>query len=168
VAAILKRFARNRETSIARFTKRGGVTNPSNHESGWMDQPLPPELPPLLTSHPNMLIVASEQSLEAAVRALTPYLRQPVTVWASTSETSLPSSGAVIIRMVGSLTLRDQKALFSWLDGRGKDTQVVSLTPFQLFPLVADGRFLADLYYRINTVQFAADENVGKGQLLAL
>ncbi len=131
-----------------------------------MDQPLPAELPAVLASHPNMLIVASEQSQEVAVRVLTPYLRQPVTVMASPSEASLPSSGAVIIRTVGDLTPQDQEALFSWLDGQGKDTQVVSLTRFQLFPLVADGRFLADLYYRINIVQFGADENIVKGQHL--
>jgi hypothetical protein len=139
------------------FTKkRGGVTNPSNHESGWGGSGLPPEFPVLLAAHPNVLIVASEETHEATVRALTPYLRQPVTVLPSPSESALPSSGSVILRSIGDLTLQAQEALFSWLEGRGKNTQVVSLSPVQLFPLVTSGRFLEGLYYRINVVQFDA------------
>jgi hypothetical protein len=104
-----------------------------------------------------VLIVASEETHEAAVRALTPYLRQPVRVL-SPSESALPSSGSVILRSIGDLTLQAQAALFSWLEGRGKNTQVVSLSPVQLFPLVTSGRFREDLYYRINVVKFDAGE----------
>lgn len=92
------------------------------------------------------------------MRALTPYLRQPVMVLPSPSESGLPSSGSVILRSIGDLTLQAQAALFSWLEGRGKNTQVVSLSPVQLFPLVTSGRFLEGLYYRINVVQFDAGE----------
>lgn len=112
----------------------------------------------MLAAHPNVLIVASEETQEAAVRVLKPYLRQPVTMLPSASESALPSSGSVILRSIGDLTLQAQAALFSWLEGRGKKTQVVSLSAVQLFPLVTDGRFLEDLYYRINVVKFDADD----------
>lgn len=118
----------------------------------------------LLSSHPNVLIVASEQTQEAAVRALTPYLRQPVTILPSPSESAMPSSGSVILQTMSELTLQAQGALFSWLEGRGKNTQVVSFSAVQLFPLVTEGRFLVDLYYRINIVQF--DETSEKGHPL--
>jgi hypothetical protein len=150
------------------FTTEEALTNPSNQESGRGDRRLPPELPVLLAAHPNVLIVGSEQTQEAAVRALTPYLRQPVTMLQSASEFSLPSGGSVILRTIGDLTLQGQEALFSWLEGRGRNTQVVSLSPVHLFPLVIEGRFLEDLYYRINIVQFDADENADGGRLLIL
>jgi sigma54-dependent transcription regulator len=125
-------------------------------------------LPVVLAAHPNVLIVGSEQIQDAAVRALTPFLRQPVTMLPSASELLLPSGGSVILRTIGDLTLRGQKELFSWLEGRGRNIQVVSLSPVQLFPLVIEGRFLEDLYYRINILQFDADENVNGGHLLTL
>jgi len=105
-----------------------------------------------------VLIVASEETHEATVRALTPYLRQPVTVVPLPSESALPSSGSVILSSIGDLSLQSQEALFSWLEGQGRNTQVVSLSRVQLFPLVTSGRFLEDLYYRINVVHFDAGE----------
>jgi hypothetical protein len=144
------------------------LTNPSSLESGRGDSRLPPELPVLLAAHPNVLIVGSEQTQEAAVHALAPYLRQPVTMLPSASELLLPSGGSVILRTIGNLTLQGQEELFSWLEGRGRNTQVVSLSPVKLFPLVIEGRFLEDLYYRINILQFDAHENANGGHLLTL
>ena len=114
----------------------------------------------MLAAHPNVLIVANEQRQRAAVEALTPYLRQPVIVMRSGFESSLPLRGSVIVPSIGDLTLQVQEALFNWLEGRGRDTQLVSLSAVQLFPLVSAGKFLEDLYYRINIVQFEADESV--------
>jgi hypothetical protein len=140
--------------------KKGGVTNPSNAEPGWTGSRLPPELPVMLAAHPNVLIVANEQKQSAAVEALTPYLRQPVIVMRSGFESSLPLRGSVIVPSIGDLTLQAQEALFNWLEDRGRDTQLVSLSAVSLFPLVSVGKFLEDLYYRINIVQFEADESV--------
>ena len=114
----------------------------------------------MLGAHPNVLIVANEQKQKAAVEALTPYLRQPVIVMNSGFESSLPLDGSVIVPSIGDLTLREQVALFNWLEERGRDTQLVSLSAMQLFPLVSAGKFLEDLYYRINIVQFEAAESV--------
>jgi hypothetical protein len=141
-------------------TKKGGDTNPSNLKSGWTGSRLPPELPVMLSGHPNVLIVGSAQKQQAAVEALTPYLRQPVTMLSSPFEGSMPSRGSVILPSIGDLTLQAQEALFSWLGGRGRDVQLVSLSAMQLFPLVSHGKFLEDLYYRINIVQFEAGESV--------
>jgi hypothetical protein len=153
-------FARGERRLHGFAKKRGGVTNVSGHDSGWGDSGLPAEFPVLLAAHPNVLIVASEETHEAAVKALMPYLRQPVTVLPSPSESALPSSGSVILRSIGDLNLQAQEALFYWLEGRGKNTQVVSLSPVRIFPLVTSGRFLASLYYRINVVQFDAGETL--------
>ena len=103
---------------------------------------LPPEFPVLLAAHPNVLIVASEETHEAAVQGADALLASTSDVMPSPSESALPSSGSVILRSIGDLTLQAQEALFSWLEGRGKNTQVVSLSPVQLFPLVTSGRFL--------------------------
>ena len=124
-----------------------------------------PGLPGLLATYPNVLVIASEREQHAAVQALLPYLRQPVTVLRSPSESSLPSCGSVILESIGDLTLRGQEALFFWLEGRGKNTQVVSLSAVPLFRLVNGGKFLEDLYYRINTIQFEVDKTVERDQL---
>jgi hypothetical protein len=114
----------------------------------------------MLLGHPNVLIVANEQKQRAAVEALTPYLRQPVIVMRSGFESSLPLRGSVIVPSIGDLTQQAQEALFNWLGDQGRETQLVSLSEMQLFPLVRVGKFLEALYYRINIVQFEASESI--------
>jgi hypothetical protein len=69
----------------------------------------------------------------------------------------LPAGRAAtfIILGVNTLSQGDQERLLGWRDRR-EPTRVLAVSPRALFPLVEQGRFVADLYYRLNTVVLLA------------
>jgi transcriptional regulator of acetoin/glycerol metabolism len=69
---------------------------------------------------------------------------------------------------VATMSLDQQRALLSWLDQVAPgQTQVVSTTNLELFPLVEHGTFLEALYYRLNTMRLDAPTHKLLGNDLA-
>lgn len=56
----------------------------------------------------------------------------------------------LVLDDVISLSAREQSSLFAWLDGDGRDCQVISFACLPVFPFVVQRGFLAPLYYRLN------------------
>lgn len=82
-------------------------------------------------------------------------LAKPVVSWQPGDRLMLPQAGqtgTLLLHNVGALSLLDQRYLIEWLERAAGRTQVVSLTPVPLLPLVQAGTFLPRLYYRLNTV----------------
>jgi hypothetical protein len=133
---------------------------PASAVSSWL---WAPEWVVLRTRRPNVLIAGTNETTEAIVATLLPYLRPPVHCW--TPDVSLPAPREVttmLIRDVATLSLDQQQALLSWLDQAGpRHAQVVSTAALSLFPLVEHGLFLDALYYRLNTVRLDAIDALG-------
>jgi hypothetical protein len=119
---------------------------------------LAPEWLVLRTRRPNVLLTGSHGTTEVVVATLRPYLRPPVHCWAP--DIPMPKPGDVatlLVCDVATLSLDQQRALLSWLeDVAPGQTQVVSTTTLELFPLVEHGTFLEALYYRLNTLRLDA------------
>ena len=66
----------------------------------------------------------------------------------------LPTHNALrglVLHDVDFLPRDGQRALMMWLDER-KSVQLICTSRQPLFPLIAAGAFLEDLYYRLNTI----------------
>jgi hypothetical protein len=85
-----------------------------------------------------------------------PHFDAPVCCWIP--DAWLPSPADVktlVIRRVEALSPRQQQHLSDWLAHTAcAAIRVVSTTTQPLFPRVAAGVFLDELYYRLNTVMF--------------
>jgi len=102
----------------------------------------------------NLLIVVP-RGTNGFAALLMPELALPVVAWRPGERLMLPQAektGTLLLHDVGTLSLTDQRYLVEWLERAAGRTQVVSLTPAPLLPLVQAGTFLARLYYRLNTV----------------
>jgi hypothetical protein len=117
-----------------------------------------PEWVILHTRRPNVLFTGLHAATEMFMASLRPTLRPPVYHWAP--DTALPApreAPTLLICDVATLSLDQQRALLSWLDQAGPgQTQVISTTALELFPLVEHGTFLEALYYRLNTLRLDA------------
>jgi Sigma-54 interaction domain len=113
-----------------------------------------PEWVILRTRRLNVLFTGWHAPREIVMATLQPYLQPPVYCWVP--DTALPAPRDIttlLICDVATLSLGQQRALLSWLDQTAPgQTQVVSTTALELFPLVEHGTFLETLYYRLNTV----------------
>ena len=103
----------------------------------------------------NMLVEGPEASIQAVLRLLQPYLREPVTWLRRGISQPLPAegSGALVVQNIAALDRHDQARLRVWLDDPAHRSQVVSTSPYPLFPLVDCGLFDARLFYRLNVVR---------------
>ena len=70
----------------------------------------------------------------------------------------LPAGGAetFFLHDIAALTEAQQITLYDWLNTRGRQAQVVSMTGSQILPLVESGRFHEGLFYRLNTITSVA------------
>jgi len=112
------------------------------------------------TAQHSMLVEGPEASIQAALQLLTPYLREPVTWLQRGISQALPAegSGALVMQNIAALDRQEQVRLRVWLDDAGHRSQVVSTSPYPLFPLVDCGLFDATLYYRLNVVRFSVGQ----------
>ena len=108
----------------------------------------------LRTSPVNGLLVGSPDLTAAAVAEMEQNLRQPLVWWSPDQGIDLPdlTVGTLVIRDVDDLNVRQQEQLSRWIALHAPSVQVLALAREPLFESVADGRFSAALYYRINTV----------------
>jgi Sigma-54 interaction domain len=117
-----------------------------------------PEWAILHTRRPNVLFTGLHAATEVFMATLRPTHRSPVHCWApDTIPPAVCEVPTVLICDVATLSLDQQRALLSWLDQAAPgQTQVVSTTALELFPLVERGTFLEALYYRLNTLRIDA------------
>ena len=111
----------------------------------------------MLTAHnrqPNLLIVNKGVTFEGVVQRLTAVCKQPLVVCRLPGQLDLQSfvTGTLVLGNVDRLTVGQQITLFDWLSRKGNRVQVVSVTTTRMTELVAQGRFLEGLFYRLNTV----------------
>jgi hypothetical protein len=104
--------------------------------------------------HPNILLIGSAIETESALAQIHPSLLTPLDSWSPTDLSYLPHSGfrSLIVRDVECLTAKQQTSLAALLSRSDVDVQIVSIARLPLFPLVCQGLFLEDLYYRLNVV----------------
>src|SRR5262252_5225756 len=104
--------------------------------------------------HPNILVVDSGVKFERALAEIRPILRLPLVEWSPRKMPHLPAIAfrSLIVRDAECLTATQQRSLFALLSRSLGRVQVVSIANVGLFPLVAQGLFLEDLYYRLNVV----------------
>jgi len=102
----------------------------------------------------NLLVVGPTDITAALLDTVRPHLEEPVTILRGGEPVTLPAGriGTLILNNVWSLTPGQQAELNEALNGRLSGTQVISISPICLMPLLRDGRFLDTLYYRLNTI----------------
>ena len=103
----------------------------------------------------NVLIVgADDNTIDAAIATLVESSCQPTCWW--TPYEPLPARGThatVVIRDVVTLSSEQQEAWLAWLNQEdGFHPQLIATSSVPVYPLVADGVYLPELYYRLNTV----------------
>ena len=102
---------------------------------------------------PNVLVRTRAPKL--LIRTFWSFARTPIEVvraW----RTPTIKRGTLVLERVDRLGASEQRALFDWVARHGA-VQCISLTRRPLYPLVASGRFLAELYYRLNAMYISGD-----------
>ncbi|TMQ03135.1 MAG: hypothetical protein E6J90_53970 [Deltaproteobacteria bacterium] len=93
----------------------------------------------LVTLRPNIMIEGQESDVERTLVALTADFRPGTCEWSAiASDHAETPVATIIVRDVTRLPLADLQRLSEWLDAT-----------------IQQGRFPADLYYRLNTVMLA-------------
>jgi hypothetical protein len=102
----------------------------------------------------NILFTGPQPRICRALQALKEHLSLPSTVWSSRTASTIrdEATGIVMIENVDAYCLDQQHSLLEWLGTDRTGARVVTTTTTALFPLIADGRFLPELYYRLNSV----------------
>jgi transcriptional regulator of acetoin/glycerol metabolism len=89
--------------------------------------------------------------------AMTPHLREPLQQYSPEAGVPVPKpvDGTLVLLEVARLDRKQQKQLLGWLDqfDQRSHVQVVSTTAKALFSLVKAGKFLENLYYKLNIVR---------------
>jgi hypothetical protein len=123
---------------------------------------------PLLVddSHPNGLLIGSNDTTNRLLRALDGF-------WAAPVRHSPPDgqpwscderSATWVIHDLDALDEADQRQLLAWMDGAGRDAQVIALAVVPVYPLVERGVFSERLYYRLNEIYIDATAVESGGQ----
>lgn len=125
-------------------------------------QSLAPEWLVLRARRPNVLLTGAHATTEVVMATLREYLIAPICYWAPNVTLPAPRDVAtLLVCEVASLSLDQQQILLSWLDQvEPGETQVVSITALELFPLVERGSFLEALYYRLNILRLDAPTKI--------
>jgi hypothetical protein len=108
-----------------------------------------------LGRHPNTLIVCPEHAAASVLRLVRKRSTPTVHYRTLPGALSLPSAtaGTLVLNDVGRLTLRQQIAVFDWMNTIGKNVQIISLARRCPLELVRGGEFLEGLLYRLNVVR---------------
>lgn len=108
--------------------------------------------------HPNLLIACQQGEIESTAGHLSSWCASPIWRCGLPGALKLPRRwhGTLLLGPVESLNLAQQIELYDWLTRDAGATQVVSLTAAELELLVANGRFLEGLFYRLNVVRLDA------------
>jgi hypothetical protein len=110
----------------------------------------------LVTLRPNIMIEGQESDVERTLVALTGDFRPGTCEWSSIVNRDAETPVAtIIVRDVTRLPLGDLHRLNEWLDATNPRVQLIVTSSTPVFHAVQQGRFPADLYYRLNTVMLA-------------
>jgi hypothetical protein len=114
----------------------------------------PAEWTILRTLRVNGLLIGALHLTAAAMARIDKTVRAPVVWWAPEQVVDVPdlTTGTLVIRDVDRLDARQQERLGQWIGAHCPTVQVLALARAPLFARVADGRFSAALYSRLNTV----------------
>jgi Sigma-54 interaction domain len=107
---------------------------------------------------PNLWVVADDGPSEALLAHVVAVCESPIYVCRLPGALELPvwGSGTLVLHDIDRLTIRQQINLMDWLrQARGR-VQVVSIARGSMLDLIANGRFLEGLYYRLNTLSVRA------------
>lgn len=105
-------------------------------------------------SEANVLLIGRDPELGDAAVYLASAASPAVTMWTTTVQ-PMPRQAAnvvVVARNVDGLGSKEQQELLRWLDLAAGQTRVISTASPSLWPMVRDGAFSLELYYRLNTV----------------
>lgn len=108
------------------------------------------------TIGPNVLLVGHDpQVADAATYLAGSAASAPLTMWSATDGLRLPrevTRDVVVARDVEALRPNEQQELLHWLTLASGEMRVISTASPALWPMVRDGAFSPELYYRLNTV----------------
>lgn len=140
-------------TGRATTTSVGTLRQPAPRALGISDA----EWHALVTLRPNLLLEGKLSATDRTLRALRPYLVEPILCWRATTQLILPPDhrGSLLLFGVASIGADEQARLSEWLTHAPEHVQVVSTTTQPLFSAVERGNFLADLYYRLAIMRVA-------------
>lgn len=112
----------------------------------------------ILSARANALLITGAASIgDELVRMLAPHVAAPVHTVIGWPREGAPQQGTLIIREVDRLSADEQQAMLTWLVETRKTVQTISVCAEPLFPLVARGQFLCDLYYHLNIIYVQID-----------
>jgi hypothetical protein len=103
---------------------------------------------------PNVMVMNKQTCLERVVQQLADVCESPVQLCRFPGPLELSSviSGTLVLADIDQLTIGQQISLFHWLWPTRSDVQIVSITRASMTDLIAQGRFLEELFYRLNTI----------------
>lgn len=108
--------------------------------------------------HLNVLVHCPDLPMASVIAEIGELCNRPV--WTSLVPVlQLPEHDGetLVIGDISIMSLLQQVELNEWLNRFGETSQVLSFSSGPLWPLVERGRFLADLFYRLNVVTLTAD-----------
>jgi len=171
---VLHPSAKSVQTSLTRYACEVNVSSFPNEcampsDARWRPQPtmgsrkvpttsLPCGIPAadwqgIITLRPNVLLNGPQPTTDAVLDALKPRLRRPHAHWVPEAQLTLPlQNGTLILHEIIALNTQQQEQLLQWLSHLSEPSQVVSTSSSSLYALVQDGKFSADLFYRVNVV----------------
>jgi hypothetical protein len=98
--------------------------------------------------YPNTLIVGTTPS--STLARLTSQLNRPLSRCRLPGPLELPETGTLVLENLDGLTPAQQRELSNWMDAH--DLTIVSLSRDPVYPLVQQGHFDDQLFYRLNTI----------------
>jgi hypothetical protein len=103
---------------------------------------------------PNVMVMNKHASVERVVEQLTAVCQAPIQVCRFPGLLDLTSivGGTLVLGDVDQLTIGQQISLSDWLWRTRSDIQIVSIARAPMMELIAEGRFLEGLFYRLNTI----------------
>ena len=103
---------------------------------------------------PNVLVIGPIAQTESRVSAMVAASGKPARFWAPDVPMPARADGrAIVIRDIATLSAAHQTAWLVWLTAQHRRRpRIIATSPIAVFPLVTQGMFLEDLYYRLNTV----------------
>jgi hypothetical protein len=106
----------------------------------------------IVSVRPNILLCGDKPFTGACLSALRPYCPAPVETLPRPEVGALSAirEGAVILEDIHRYSCQEQRGVFDWLEQ--SDVQLITTTETSLLNLIKRGRFIEQLYYRLNIV----------------